>query len=1049
MKKFLLFMAAIALSISFTGCVDEPLGPDEPVNSDPAEITVSPTEITTTLDGGEFQLTVISNASWAIACDQRDIYFSPAVGSGSDVVTVTIPETTTARNFSINFDASKEAVMQGIPYVSKANASVAVYQNANGDTSIATNVAEVRKLLLAMNPTSTAMEVTEQIAAMTLTGVVVGEPNGNMGNNRSIAIQDNSNVAGSGLTIYCTSSVSKDLAIGDIVSMSMSGAKVQLYGALLQVANIAPNAIEVNGSTTIEPIDVTLSNILDYESQYVKLSNVYPASGVAGNVWNSATSAKNVNFMTTDGESFVIRVSGYASFKSEIIPEKMGYICGVAGRYNNDKQLMPQYASDIQLIEDIPVVDIMPVAIADILVGGAGTYKVKNAWVVGFNGNGVILTDASGAYINAYIYQNPYKTIGERMTVEGTVNVRNGALQFNAPTITVLSGTESVTYPNPTLYTGSELENLCNKFTTGAYLAEYASFKGVLEYDGAYYNLIFSDVDGTLYKGSLSKTPDANLGLAELNGKEVVLYGFVTDYSQPYLNIIPVDVTEKVKITIADVLAGENGDYAIEDAWVVATYDRGCLLTDNSGAYILAYSPATTPAVGTIVSISGSVTTYGGLKQFAAGAVVTETGSKSVNYPTAEVMNAAALDAYVSAPVVKYVEYEGTLAISGNYYNINIDGAATAIGSVQYPTADIKEQLNALNGMRIKVTGYLIGVSSGKYTNTMAVAVEEVGGSGGDDPVVPPAPEIPDSENIISLAANLTAGTYVMAGWSTSYTNNGQTFDWTNYPYHFWTGEVSALGSLTSNSDLKTVNGNAKFELDPNMSDQDKAKGYPASITLVAVDGTTDTYYVMVGTKYLYSSEASKNRRLQLGDTPTEWVASDNANGGIQLTSNGVNLGTAGAQYNMIRSYANATTLKYGLVFFKVSETPDNPTVNNSIYGGWHTKSYCGAPSDIDVYMQLDENQTFKLYQRSNSATYVSYSGTYSLNETSGTISGRYSDGSLWANSYYYSINASNELVLINTNNSTEVTIYEPAKMPSISAIKASRSATKSDVKPL
>ena len=393
-------------------------------------------------------------------------------------------------------------------------------------------------------------------------------------------------------------------------------------------------------------------------------------------------------------------------------------------------------------------------------------------------------------------------------------------------------------------------------------------------------------------------------------------------------------------VSIAEILAGENGDYTVEEAWVVAIYDRGCLLTDNSGAYILAYNPATTPAVGTIVSISGSVTTYGGLKQFGAGAVVTETGSKSVTQPTPEVMDGAALDAYVSAPVVKFVSYEGTLAVSGSYYNVNLDGAATAIGSIQYPTADIKAQLGTLNGKKIKVTGYLIGVSSGKYTNTMAVAVEEVGGSGGDEPVVPPTPEVPEApeiEDIISSAANLTAGTYVMAGWSTSYTNNGQTFDWTNYPYHFWTGEVSALGSLTSNSDLKTVNGNAKFELDPNMSDQDKAKGYPASITLVAVDGKTDTYYVMVGTKYLYSSESAKNRRMQLGDTPTEWVASDNANGGIQLTSNGVVLGTAGAQYNMIRSYANAGTLKCGLVFFKTTGSgTENFTPGGEQNPGWN-----------------------------------------------------------------------------------------------------------------
>ena len=545
-----------------------------------------------------------------------------------------------------------------------------------------TNVKEVRTLLLAMNPTSTAMEVTEQIAAMTLTGVVVGEPNGNMGNNKSIVIQDNSNVAGAGLTIYCTSNVSDDLAIGNVVSISLSGAKVQLYGALLQVANIAPEAIVVSGSTSVEPIDVTLSNILDYESQYVKLSNVYPASGVAGDVWNSATSAKNVNFMTADGKSFVIRVSGYASFKSEVIPEKMGSICGVASQYNGTIQLMPQYASDIQLTEDIPTVDIMPVTIADILTVGAGTYKVENAWAV-------------------------------------------------------------------------------------------------------------------------------------------------------------------------------------------ATYANGALLIDASGALILAFKPSEAIAVGEVVNIQGNVSAYAGLLQFGQGATVTKTGeTKSVTHPTAEVMNGAALDAYLTAPAVKYVEYEGTLSVSTNssgtttYYNVTIDGATTAIGSVQYPTEDIKAQLATLDGKSIKVTDYLIGVSSSKYTNTMAIAVEES-----------EAPETP--------------------------------------------------------------------------------------------------------------------------------------------------------------------------------ETPDTPVVNNGIYGTWHIKSYCGAPSDIDIYMQLNEDGSFLLYQRSNSATYVEYSGTYTLDEANAIISGVYSDGSSWANSYNYSINSNNELVFVNTNNSAEITIYEPATMPSISTLNISRAANISNIKPL
>ena len=99
--------------------------------------------------------------------------------------------------------------------------------------------------------------------------------------------------------------------------------------------------------------------------------------------------------------------------------------------------------------------------------------------------------------------------------------------------------------------------------------------------------------------------------------------------------------------------------------------------------------------------------------------------------------------------------------------------------------------------------------------------------------------------------------------------------------------------------------------------------------------------------------------------------------------------------------------------------------------------------------MQLNEDGSFLLYQRSNSATYVEYSGTYTLDEANAVISGVYSDGSSWANSYNYSINANNELVFVNTNNSAEITIYEPATMPSISTLNISRAANISNIKPL
>ena len=178
----------------------------------------------------------------------------------------------------------------------------------------------------------------------------------------------------------------------------------------------------------------------------------------------------------------------------------------------------------------------------------------------------------------------------------------------------------------------------------------------------------------------------------------------------------------------------------------------------------------------------------------------------------------------------------------------------------------------------------------------------------------------PAAPAVITSVADLAAGNYYVAGKLASYTNGSNTYDWTDYPYHFWTGAVSAQGSTTSNSDLLTVNGNEAMVLDPNMSSQDAAKGNPGVVTLVAVEGKANTYYIKSGDQYLYCAVADTNRRMQLGSEPAEWVLSDHSKGGIDLVSNGVHLATAGATYNMIRSYKTSSASsshQHGLVFFK------------------------------------------------------------------------------------------------------------------------------------
>ena len=264
-----------------------------------------------------------------------------------------------------------------------------------------------------------------------------------------------------------------------------------------------------------------------------------------------------------------------------------------------------------------------------------------------------------------------------------------------------------------------------------------------------------------------------------------------------------------------------------------------------------------------------------------------------------------------------------------NYYSVAVPGV-TANTVFEFSTDASFTKASNNSGRALVVGVHLVGGTPSTPT-TPEPEPEQPGG--GETPETPTTPETPEggetpetpeqpagNYTLIESVANLVAGEYYVAGKLATYTSNSTTYDWTNYPYHFWTGTVSAQGNTSSNSDLLTVNGNESMTLDPNMSSTDAAKGNPAKVSIVAVDGKADTYYVKVGDQYLYSAVADTNRRMQLGSEPTEWVASNHSAGGIVLASNGANLGTAGATYNLIRSYKDAsagTSLKYGLVFFK------------------------------------------------------------------------------------------------------------------------------------
>ena len=179
---------------------------------------------------------------------------------------------------------------------------------------------------------------------------------------------------------------------------------------------------------------------------------------------------------------------------------------------------------------------------------------------------------------------------------------------------------------------------------------------------------------------------------------------------------------------ISDITA--TGTYTVQGT-IVAKSARGFMVGDGTG-YVYYYNANYTPDVyniGDMVKLSGSVVVYGGVYEFNNS--TTLTAAETSNYVAEDpiVITGEQMDARVASTtppqLSSYVQYEGTLSINGTHYNItNINGATTAIGSLSYPLN--VDEITALDGKQVKVTGYYVGISTSTYYSTMLGSLEEI-----------------------------------------------------------------------------------------------------------------------------------------------------------------------------------------------------------------------------------------------------------------------------------------------------------------------------------
>lgn len=175
--------------------------------------------------------------------------------------------------------------------------------------------------------------------------------------------------------------------------------------------------------------------------------------------------------------------------------------------------------------------------------------------------------------------------------------------------------------------------------------------------------------------------------------------------------------------------------------YISAVSTQGPILTDNTGSIIVYKAAELGLAVGDEVTVNGPILAYNNGFQFdySKGDVTVEkTGETTVAYP-AEVLDITGayadelLTARVENEYAYYAKMTGTVAVSGNYYNFNIPGAETAVGSIYGATDEVKSWLE--DGMECTLYGYFFSISKtgdpkvAKYINIIVTSVEPAAAS--------------------------------------------------------------------------------------------------------------------------------------------------------------------------------------------------------------------------------------------------------------------------------------------------------------------------------
>lgn len=719
-KYFNILIAAVVCLFGLAACTY-----DYPVGDMARNISLDPATVQAAAPGQTFDVTVTADGAWV--ADTPDwITVSPANGEGGQTVKVTVsPNDSRERTDKVSFYSavgdvsSTSVVLESTPLAELTVVQAAGEGQGGGDNTI--SIADY----IALGPNTDTYVITGAITRVT---------------NTSYGNFDLTDETG---TIYVYGLLNeeleaqkcwkeKELAMGDVLTVKVS--EMKLYNGEPEIVN----AVYISHSKSL--IDVDKEDVevgkegedftvvatvkgedvkVDFDADWITFKGAtkdgeevtlnftadantgVPRSAVITASTTTAkgeTSTKEITVKqdgsiltktvaeileAPDDENVLYRVTGYISRVSNMSKGRI-YITDYTGTV---------YAFGTRTAKDSESIDLT-------------TMGIEAGDIVTIIGYKTTYTSGGNSTIELVGYVEDFTEV-EEVTVEQFL-----AKEVSADKWYRLKGI--VTKPN------AEETAAGNKFD----LAQYGNFRLVDETGRAY---VFGVLTGL---GQPNNKLFGELGVAE--GDEIVIVGNRAEFKgAPQVGkawYVSHSTPEEPLLTVTQFAALEDGATDNFKGVVAAKGAKGVIVTDGT-TNVYVFSPATTPEVGDEVKVAAQKTTYYNLVETSSGATVEVLASGKPVPASAAVDITSTFDDYPDAVhTSELVKVEGTVAVSGSYQNLNVEGATKRHGSLQgLSVADY-------DGKKVRLTGYYIGTSGkgGIYVVLIVTGVAEIGG--GEEP---------------------------------------------------------------------------------------------------------------------------------------------------------------------------------------------------------------------------------------------------------------------------------------------------------------------------